>query len=73
MDINVFQVELQLSRVTRQEWVTRRTCESRVDNNVPDRVDRKVTEKCNFSYILHWNSEFQRDVVLEIDFVRFRL
>ena len=32
-----------------------------------------VMEKCNFSYILHWNPDFQRELVLEIDFVRFRL
>ena len=26
-----------------------------------------------FLYILHWKWNYQRDVVLEIDFVRFRL
>ena len=33
----------------------------------------KMCKKVHFYYILHWNLKFQRDVVLEIDFVRFRL
>ena len=44
-----------------------------VDTIVPNRIDKKSMEKCNFSYILHWNPNFQRRLVLEIDFVRFRL
>ena len=42
-----------------------------VGNIVPTCVGSKVTEKCNFSYILHWIWDFQRRVVLESDFVRF--
>ena len=40
---------------------------------VPNRIDKKSMEKCNFSYILHWNPKLDRGVALEIDFVRFAL
>ena len=45
----------------------------KVDRNVHLRIDNRSNEKCNFSYILHWNPNLDRAVVLEIDFVRFRL
>ena len=40
---------------------------------VPNRIDKKSMEKCNFSYILHWNPKLDRLLVLESDFVRFGL
>ena len=44
----------------------------KVDRNVYLRIDNRSMKKCNFSYILHWNPDFQRRLVLENDFVRFR-
>ena len=47
--------------------------ETKVDTMVPTCVGMKVTKSVTFLYILHWKWNFQRRVVLEIDFVRFRL